>query len=322
MRWSSGCGCWSNRSPAAPPASIGRVTGTQVKLRGKPRPPAVEGRDAPKRSGHVTVIRPASRWPRLDFRELWRFRELLAVFVWRDLKVRYKQTVIGVGWAVIQPVLPTVVYTLVFGKFANFPSDRLPYPIFAFAGVLIWQYFSAALNSSSGSLVTNTGLITKVYFPRLLLPLGGVATPFVDLALGIILIFGGMAWFEIWPGVEVVLAPLFILIAFATALGAGLVLSALNVRYRDIPYVIPVFMQVLPFVSGVQYSISSLPVKWQWVLAANPLTAAVTGWRWTMLGGAEPVWGQVAISVAVAVLLLSGGIAFFKRAEPRFADNI
>jgi lipopolysaccharide transport system permease protein len=270
----------------------------------------------------VTVVRPASKWPRLDFRELWRFRELLAVFVWRDLKVRYKQTVIGVGWAVIQPILPTVVYTLVFGKFANFPSDRLPYPIFAFAGVLIWQYFSTALNSSSGSLVANTGLITKVYFPRLLLPLGGVATPFVDLALGIVLILGGMAWFHIWPGVEVLLAPLFILIAFATALGAGLVLSALNVRYRDIPYVIPVFMQVLPFVSGVQYSISSLPEKWQWVLSLNPLTAAVTGWRWTMLGGAEPVWGQVAVSVAVAVPLLCGGIAFFKRAEPRFADNI
>jgi lipopolysaccharide transport system permease protein len=298
------------------------VTEIQIKPRGRPRPTAVEERDLPRRSGYVTVVRPASKWPRLDFRELWRFRELLAVFVWRDLKVRYKQTVIGVGWAVIQPILPTVVYTLVFGKFANFPSDRLPYPIFAFAGVLIWQYFSTALNGSSGSLVANTGLITKVYFPRLLLPLGGVATPFVDLALGIVLILGGMAWFHIWPGVEVLLAPLFILIAFATALGSGLVLSALNVRYRDIPYVIPVFMQVLPFVSGVQYSISSLPEKWQWVLSLNPLTAAVTGWRWTMLGGAEPVWGQVAVSVAVAVFLLCGGIAFFKRAEPRFADNI
>src|SRR5437764_171183 len=154
IRWSSGCGCWSNHSSAAPPASIGRVTETQVRQR--PRPPAVEERDTPRRSDYVTVIRPASKWPRVDFRELWRFRELLAVFVWRDLKVRYKQTVIGVGWAVIQPVLPTVVYTLVFGKFANFPSDRLPYPMFAFAGVLIWQYFSAALNSSSGSLVANT----------------------------------------------------------------------------------------------------------------------------------------------------------------------
>lgn len=322
MHWSSGSACWSGRSPAAPLASIRRVTDTQVQPRQRPRPPAVEERDTPKRSGYVTVIRPASKWPRVDFRELWRFRELLAVFVWRDLKVRYKQTVIGVGWAIIQPILPTVVYTLVFGKFANFPSDRLPYPIFAFAGVLIWQYFSAALNSSSGSLVANTGLITKVYFPRLLLPLGGVATPFVDLALGIVLIFGGMAWFNIWPGSEVILAPLFILIAFATALGSGLVLSALNVRYRDIPYIIPVFMQVLPFVSGVQYSIASLPEKWQWVLSANPLSAAVTGWRWTMLGGAEPVWGQVAISVSVAVLLLCGGVAFFRRLEPRFADNI
>jgi lipopolysaccharide transport system permease protein len=322
MRSSSGCGDWRGRSPATPPASIGRVTEIQVKPRRRLGAPAVEEQETPRRSGYVTVIRPASKWPRVDFRELWRFRELLGVFVWRDLKVRYKQTVIGLGWAIIQPVLPTIVYTLVFGKFAHFPSDRLPYPIFAFAGVLIWQYFSSALNSSSGSLVTNTGLITKVYFPRLLLPLGAVATPAVDLALGIVLIFGGMAWFWIWPGVAVVAAPLFILIAFATALGAGLVLSALNVRYRDIPYVIPVFMQVLPFVSGVQYSISSLPVKWQWVLSANPLTAAVSGWRWAMLGGAEPVWGQVAISVSVAAVLLLGGVAFFKRAEPRFADNI
>ncbi len=295
---------------------------TQVQPRPSQPEPAVEESDTTKRSGFVTVIRPASSWPRVDFRELFRFRELLAVFVWRDLKVRYKQTVIGVGWALIQPILPTLVYTLVFGKFANFSSDRLPYPIFAFAGVLIWQYFSTSLMSSSGSLVTNTGLITKVYFPRLLLPLGAVATPFVDLALGIVLIFGGMAWFGIWPGVAVVLAPLFVLIAVATALGAGLVLSALNVRYRDIPYVIPVFMQVLPFLSGVQYSISSLPEKWQWLLSANPLSAAVSGWRWTMLGGPQPVAGQVAISLGVAVLLLVGGVAFFKRSEPRFADNI
>jgi len=320
MRWSNGCGGWSVRSPAAPPASIGRVTETQLPTR--PRPPVVEERQEPKRSGAVTIIRPASRWPRVDVAELWRFRELLAVFVWRDLKVRYKQTVIGVGWAVIQPVLPTIVYTLVFGKFANFSSDRLPYPLFAFAGVLIWQYFSSALVTSSTSLVSNTGLITKVYFPRLLLPLGGVATPFVDLALGIVLTFCGLAWFGIAPGAAIVLAPFFILIAFATALGAGLILSALNVRYRDVPYVIPVFMQVLPFVSGVQYAISSLPEKWQWILSANPLTAAVSGWRWTMLGGPEPVWGQVAISVSVAALLLCSGIAFFKRAEPRFADNI
>jgi lipopolysaccharide transport system permease protein len=298
------------------------VTETQVQSPERPAQTSVERREETARSSHVTIIQPPSKWPRLDLRELWRFRELMAVFVWRDLKVRYKQTVIGAGWALLQPILPTVVYTLVFGKYANFPSDRLPYPIFAFASVLIWQYFASALTVSSGSLVANVGLITKVYFPRLLLPLGAVATPLVDLALGIGLLVIGMAWYDIWPSTPVLLAPLFVAIAFASALGAGLILSALNVRYRDIPFVIPVFMQVMPFLSGVIYAISDLPTKWQWLLAFNPLTTAVAGWRWAVLDGKPLVLGQAAISVGMAVLLLVAGLAFFKRAEPKFADTI
>jgi homopolymeric O-antigen transport system permease protein len=295
------------------------MTETQLQAPQRPAPAPVE---QPRSSGYVTVIQPPSKWPRLDVRELWRFRELLAVFVWRDLKVRYKQTVIGAGWALMQPILPTVVYTLVFGKYANFPSDRLPYPIFAFASVVVWQYFAAALTVSSASLVANVGLITKVYFPRLLIPLGAVLTPLVDLALGVGLLVIGMAWYEIWPGPAVILAPAFVAIAFATALGAGLIFSALNVRYRDIPFVIPVFMQVLPFLSGVIYAVSDLPAKWQWLLAFNPLTTAVSGWRWAVLGGQPPVVGQAAIGIAVAVLILVAGLAFFKRAEPKFADTI
>jgi lipopolysaccharide transport system permease protein len=272
--------------------------------------------------GPVTIIRPASRWPRLDLRELWRYRELLGILIWRDLKVRYKQTVIGAGWAIFQPVITAAVYTLVFGRFANFPSGRLPYPIFAFAGILAWQYFSSAMTVSSTSLVANVGLLTKVYFPRLLLPLSAVLVPIVDFVLALVVLVGLMAWYDTWPSTAVVLAPAFIVLAFITALGIGLFLSALQVRYRDVPYVLPVFMQILPFLSGVPYALDGVPVKWQWLLSLNPMTAVISGWRWTMLDGPRPVGGQVAVGVGVALILLVAGLAFFKRSEPKFADTI
>jgi homopolymeric O-antigen transport system permease protein len=274
------------------------------------------------RADHVAVIGPATRWPRLDFGELWRFRDLLAIFVWRDVKVRYKQTLIGGVWAIFQPAFTALVYTLVFGKFAKFPSGNLPYPVFAFAGVLAWQYFSSSLNVASGSLLSNIPLVTKVYFPRLLLPIAGVLTPLLDLALALVVLVGLIAWFDTWPGLPVLTAPLFILLALFTALGASLVLSALNVRYRDVQYVIPVFMQVMPFLSGVPYSLHEAPVKWQWLLSLNPMTAVVAGWRWAVIDGPRPVPGQVAVSTAVAVGLFVFGIAYFRRSEPRFADTI
>ena len=277
---------------------------------------------ASDRSDHVVVIRPASRWPRVDLRELWRYRELLAIFVWRDLKVRYKQTVIGAGWAIFQPALTALVYTLVFGRFAKFPSGRLPYPIFAFAGVLAWQYFASAMNVSSTSVVTNSGLVTKVYFPRLLIPLGAVLVPLVDFALSLVILVGMMFWYSTYPGVTVVFAPLFIVLAFVTALGIGLTLSALHSRYRDVPYVLPVFMQVLPFLSAVPFALDGVPLRWQWVLSLNPITSVIAGWRWTMLGGPQPVGGQLAVGVGVAVILFVVGLVFFKRSEPRFADTI
>ena len=285
-------------------------------------PGTKEGTSEPGGVDYVTIIRPASRWPKLDFRELWRYRELLLIFIWRDLKVRYKQTVIGAGWAIFQPVITAVVYTLVFGRFAKFPSGHLPYPIFAFAGVLAWQYFASAMTVSSTSLVANVGLITKVYFPRLLVPLASVLVPIVDFFLALFILVGMMAWYDTWPSRVVVLAPLFIVLAFVTAFGLGLVLSALNVRYRDVPYVLPVFMQVLPFLSGVPYALDGVPVKWQWLLSLNPMTAVISGWRWTMLDGPRPVGGQLAVGVGVALLLLVGGLGFFRRSEPRFADTI
>jgi len=298
------------------------MTETQLEPRQRPTPPAGETAERDPGHGYVTIIQPPSKWPRLDLHELWRFRELLGVFVWRDLKVRYKQTFIGAGWALLQPILPAVVYTIIFGKFANFPSDRLPYPIFAFASVLAWQYFASGTTVASASLVANVGLITKVYFPRILVPLAAVVTPLVDFVLGLFVLVALMAWYDIWPSAAVVFAPLFMLLAFATALGVRLVLSALNVRYRDVPFVSPVFMQVLTFLSGVQYSLNGIPTKWQWLLALNPMTAVVSGWRWGVLGGPAPIPGQLALGVLVGVLLLVGGIVFFKRAEPRFADTI
>jgi homopolymeric O-antigen transport system permease protein len=298
---------------------------TDIQVKPPPTPDnAVLEDSSPRaqRAGHVTVIRVASGWPRLDLAELWRFRELLAIFIWRDLKVRYKQTHIGALWAIFQPAFTALVYTLIFGKFAKFPSGNLPYPIFAFSGVLAWQYFAGALNVSSASIVANVPLVTKVYFPRLLLPIAGVLVPLVDLLLACLVLIGMIFWFHTWPGPAIVLAPFFILLALVTALGASLALSALNVRYRDVAYAIPVFMQVLPFLSGVPYSLDGAPEKWQWLLSLNPLTAVVAGWRWTVLKGPEPVLGQLALSVGVALLVFVAGIAYFRRSEPRFADSI
>jgi lipopolysaccharide transport system permease protein len=278
---------------------------------------------APSRDVPVTVIQPAKSWPRVDYRELWRYHELLGVFIWRDLKVRYKQTVIGVGWAIFQPLFTAVVYSLIFGRFAHFSAEGLPYPIFVFAGILAMQYFSAALNVSSGSLSANIPLLTKVYFPRLLLPLAGVLIPLVDFVLGSCVLVGMMFWFHTFPtAMHAVLAPLFILLALVAALGAGLILAALTARFRDVPYAIPAFMQVLPLLSGVMFAINSVPAKWQWLLSINPITTVVTGWRWCLLHGSPPQLGQALLGASVAVLMLVAGLAYFRRTEPRVADTI
>jgi lipopolysaccharide transport system permease protein len=298
---------------------------TETNLQVRPASPAEQssGDDPQRRSERIFVIRPAPRWPHLDFGELWHYRELLGTFVWRDIKVRYKQTFLGVTWAILVPVFTAAVYVIVFGKFAKFPSGLTPYPTLVYAGLLPMQYFTSSLNGSSISLVSNANLVTKVYFPRVLLPLAAVSTPIVDFLLGMLVLLGLMAKYGTWPsGPQVVLAPVFILLALVTALGAGFFLSALNVRYRDVPYAIPVFMQVLPFVSGVPFELSQIPAKWQWIFSINPITTVIAGWRWAVLGAHAPNPGQAAIGVAVAVLLLLCGLTFFRRSEPRFADTI
>ena len=271
----------------------------------------------------VVYIRPASRWPHLDVRELWHYRELMFRLVWRDIAVRYKQTFLGVTWALLVPAMTTLVYAIVFGKFANFPHGNTPFPALAAAGVVPMQYFASALALSSTALVANLALVTKVYFPRVLLPLAAVIVPIVDFLASLPFLIALMAIYHTWPnGPEVVLAPAFIGLAFVTALGVGFLLSTFAARWRDVPYMIPVFLQILPLLSGVMYAIDQIPTKWQWILSLNPMSSAIAGWRWAVLGEAEPHWGQVGVSLSVAVALFALGLAVFRSFEPRFADTI
>jgi homopolymeric O-antigen transport system permease protein len=271
----------------------------------------------------VTVIQPASRLPKLEISELWHYRDLLWTLVWRDIVVRYKQTFLGVAWAILVPVFTAAVYVVVFGKFANFPSGGTPYPSLVIAGVLPMQYFASALTLASLSLLTNLQLVTKVYFPRTLLPLSSVLIPFLDFLIGLPVLLFLMWYYHTWPsGIQVVTAPLFMALAVLMALGSGLLLSAVNVRFRDVRYMIPVILQVLPLLSGVMFAVSEIPTKWQWILALNPMTAVISGWRWAVLDAPEPHWDQVSLGVAVAIAFFVAGLAVFRSAEPRFADTI
>jgi homopolymeric O-antigen transport system permease protein len=290
-------------------------------------PPTVEpvdDRERPetRREQKIVEIKPVSDGPFIDFRELWRFRELAGILAWRDFRVRYKQTAVGVGWVVLQPLITTIVFTVVFGKFADFPSGDFPYPIFMYSGVLLWTYFASSLARSSTSLVANAGLVTKVYFPRMLLPAASVVSPLVDLACASTILAGMMIYFDYTPQATIVLAPVFILISAIAALGVGLWFAGVNVRYRDVPYVIPFLIQMWMFLSPVVYDPTALPPKWQWVYALNPMTGALYGWRWAILGSAPPTWGQVLLGSAVGVVFLVVGLISFKRWEPRFADTI
>jgi lipopolysaccharide transport system permease protein len=302
-------------------ASIERMTETELEVR--ERVLVEEGApDRTRPAPRLTVIKAAPRWPHLDVVELWHYRELLGRLAWRDVSVRYKQTSIGVAWAILQPFLTMVVFTLVFGKFANLPSKGVPYPIFTYSALLPWTYFASAVAISGSSLVSNKALVTKVYFPRVLLPLAGVTVPLIDFAVAFTVLVAMMVWFTVWPSLAIVFAPLFIAMALVTALGVGLFLAAVNVRYRDVPYAIPFLMQIWMYLSGVVYAISALPDKWQWLLALNPMTAVISGFQWGVLGTQAPDVGMTLISLASMIAMFSIGLLFFRRSEPRFADMI
>jgi lipopolysaccharide transport system permease protein len=221
------------------------------------------------------------------------------------------------------PAFTALIYVIIFGKFANFPAGSTPYPTLVIAGVLPMQYFTSSLTQSSMSLLANLPLVTKVYFPRTLLPLTGVTVPLVDLVVGLPVLLALMWKYGTWPeGWKVITAPLFMLLAAVTVLGFGLLLSAVNVRYRDVRYMIPVFIQVLPLLSGVMFAVDQIPEKWQWILSFNPMTSVIAGWRWAMLDANAPDPGQVALGVSVALALFLVGLAVFRSSEPRFADTI
>jgi lipopolysaccharide transport system permease protein len=267
-------------------------------------------------------IQPTRGLLALDLRELWRYRELLFFLVWRDVKVRYKQTVLGATWAILQPVATMVIFTIIFGRFAGIPSDGVPYPIFAYCGLLPWTYFAGALTQSSGSVVGQSALVTKVFFPRLLIPLSAVLVPLVDAVLASTVLVGLMAWYGIWPGAAFLLAPCFLLLALVAAFGVGLWLSALSVRYRDVPFVIPFLIQFWLFASPVIYPVSVVPEAWRWVLSLNPMVGVIDGMRWALLDRDPPDVAVVATSIGAALVLLVSGLVFFRRFERRFADVI
>jgi len=267
-------------------------------------------------------IRPPKGWSALGLKELWEYRELLYFLTWRDIKVRYKQTVLGAAWAIIQPVFMMVVFSLFFGRLAHVPSDGIPYPIFVFCALLPWQLFAHSLTEASNSLVANERLITKVYFPRLVVPISAVLGGLLDFAIAFVILLLMMTYYGISPTWAVVTIPGFILLAIAAALGVGLWLSALNVKYRDVRYTINFLIQFWLLATPVAYPSSLIPVRWRPLYGLNPMAGVVEGFRWALLGETEGPGALLAVSVAAVILILIGGLYYFRRMEAQFADVV
>jgi lipopolysaccharide transport system permease protein len=276
----------------------------------------------PDRSERAIVIKPRKSLLHLDLKAIWEYRELLYFLVWRDLKVRYRQTLIGAGWAILQPLLTMVVFTAVFGKFAKIPSDGLPYSIFTFSALLPWNLFASSVTRGGTSVVGNAQLISKIYFPRLILPLSGILSPIVDFAISFVILVIMMVWFGTQPTLGVVALPLFILEALLTALAVGLWLSALNVRYRDVGHAIPFLIQLWMFASPIAYPVSLVPEKWRMLYSLNPMAGVIEGFRWALLGKQSPDFGVILISFIMVLGLLIPGIIYFKYTERTFADVV
>lgn len=267
-------------------------------------------------------IAPAAGLSFPDLGEVWRHRELLQFLVWRDVKVRYKQTVLGAGWAVLQPFLTMIVFSVIFGRLVNVPSDGLPYPIFAYAGLLPWQMFAFALTESTNSLVASQAVITKVYFPRLIVPLASVAVAVLDFSIAFSVLVAMMIWYGIGLRPVAVCLPLFLALTILMAVSAGLWLSALNARYRDVRYAVPFLIQIWLFLSPIAYPASMVPEKFRWLYGLNPLAGAVEGFRWALLGSPAPQPAMMAVSASVVLCLLAGGLVYFRMTERTIADVI
>lgn len=270
----------------------------------------------------VTIIRPKKVFSLEDIREVWRYKELLYFFTWRDFKVRYKQTAIGVLWAIFQPFMTMVVFSIFFGALLKVPSDSVPYPIFVYTGLLFWQFFSGALSETSNVLIANQSIITKVYFPRLILPLSSVATKFVDFAIAAVILGGMMIYYDYAPQLmSIVVIPILLAITFMAAVGGGLFLAAVNVKYRDVRFVLPFFIHLLLFVTPVIYP-ASIAGAHSWILAFNPMMGVIQNARAVLLGTAPINWSLIAISFAATSVLIIIGTIYFKKVERYFADII
>jgi lipopolysaccharide transport system permease protein len=270
----------------------------------------------------MTVIRPSRGWSPLDLKELWRYRELVYFLTWRDVKVRYKQTALGAAWAVIQPVFTMVVFSLFFGRLAGVPSDGLPYPIFSFAALVPWTFFSNGVTQSANSMVSNQNLVRRVYFPRLAIPLATILAGLVDFAIAFVVLIGMMVYYGTPLTAQVVWILPLLLLALVTALGVGLWLSALNVQYRDVRYVTPFLTQAWLFITPIAYPSSLLSEPWRTLYALNPMAGVVEGFRWALLGAETAPGSMVLVSSLAALAILVGGAFYFRRMERTFADVI
>jgi lipopolysaccharide transport system permease protein len=269
-----------------------------------------------------TRIEPSRGWISLGFKDLWQYRELLFFLAWRDIKVRYTQTALGVAWAIIQPLFTMLVFTLFFGRLAKVPSDGIPYPLFSYTALLPWQLFAYALTESSNSVVANERLITKVYFPRLVIPLASILAGLVDFVIAFTLVVGMMIWYGVRPSWATLTLPFFLVLAIATALGVGLWLSALNVQYRDIRYTLNFIVQFWLFASPVAYSSTLVPARWRPLYGLNPMAGVIEGFRWALLGKAQAPGAMLWVSVIVVALVLVGGLYYYRRMEKTFADVV
>lgn len=270
----------------------------------------------------VLRITPPSGWWALPLGELWNYRELLYFFVWRDIKIRYKQTAIGAAWAVLQPFLTMLIFSLFFGKLAHIPSEGLPYPIFYYSALLPWMYFAASLQNATNTIVENQRLITKVYFPRLALPLSSVLSGLVDFGISFLMFVAMMIYYGIRPTAAVLWLPAFLLLTVLTALGVGLWLSALNAVYRDVRYVVPFLVQFWMFASPVAYPSSLVPEKWRWLYGLNPMTGVIEGFRWSLAGHGEPPGLLIFVSAGAVIVVLLAGVAYFQKMETTIADVV
>src|SRR5271157_2519161 len=269
----------------------------------------------------IIQIRPPRNWMPVDLHELWAYRELVSSFTWRDVKLRYKQTGLGIAWAVLQPILTMVIFTIFFGGLAKIPSDGVPYPLFVLAALLPWTLFAEGLTRSTTTMVTNANIMTKVYFPRLIMPLSSIISPLVDFAVSFIILLAMMVYYGYAPTINIIFLPFFLLLALATSLGVGLWLSALNVKYRDFQYTVPFLIQIWMFASPVVYASSLVPESLRVWYGLNPMAGVIEGFRWALLGSGAPN-AMVLVSVGMVLLLLVSGMFYFRRMEQYYADIV